>query len=431
MTLTRESTTAAGSRLSQLRLVLILAALTMVGPFTIDAIFPAFDVMTRELDVDKVAMQQTLSVYLVAFAVASLFHGSLSDALGRRRVIVTGCLLYAVASALCAVAPSMPLLLGARAAQGLVAGAGMIVARTVVRDLFDGARAQRFMSHISMIFAVAPALAPIVGGWILGWGSWRTIFWVLAAYGLVLVAVTVTALPETHPASDRVPFRPRPLIASFLSAAGDGGVLRLSAAIALNFGALFLYVASAPAIVVDHLGLGERDFGVLFIPLVATMMLGSFLTGRLAGRVRQGAFVLAGMVVALAGGAFALVYQAVVDVPGLLWTVLPVATASFGVSLVFPILTIALLDSRPRERGAVSSFQAFLSTCVNALVAGAVSPLVSGSLTRLAIVAGCMTLAALALWWWHRTRMLARSGAVRDDDVVDVHGPAVEPTDQL
>jgi MFS transporter, DHA1 family, multidrug resistance protein len=430
VTLTREAPTAAGSRLSRLRLVLVLAALTMVGPFTIDAIFPAFEVMTRDLQVDEVTMQQTLSVYLLAFAVASLFHGSMSDALGRRRVIVTGCLLYAVASALCALAPSMPLLLGARAAQGLVAGAGMIVGRTVVRDLFDGARAQRFMSHISMIFAVAPALAPIVGGWILGWGSWRTIFWVLSAYGVVLVTITLTSLPETHPAGVRVPFRPRPLIASFVSAAGDAGVLRLSAAIALNFGALFLYVASAPAIVVDHLGLGERDFGVLFVPLVVTMMLGSFLTGRLAGRVRQGAFVLAGMVVALAGGVFAVVYQAVVDVPGLVWTVLPVATASFGVSLVFPILTIALLDSRPRERGAVSSFQSFLSTCVNALVAGAVSPLVSGSLTTLAVVAGSMTLTALALWWWHRTRMLARSGAVRDD-VVDVHGPAVEPTDQL
>ena len=166
MTLTHDASrdAPARSRVPQLRLVLVLAALTMVGPFTIDAIFPAFEVMTRDLGVDKVAMQQTVSVYLVAFAVASLFHGSLSDALGRRPVILVGCALYAVTSALCALAPSMPLLLCARGAQGLVAGAGMIVGRTVVRDLFDGAHAQRFMSHISMIFAIAPALAPIVGG---------------------------------------------------------------------------------------------------------------------------------------------------------------------------------------------------------------------------------------------------------------------------
>jgi DHA1 family bicyclomycin/chloramphenicol resistance-like MFS transporter len=322
----------------------------------------------------------------------------------------------------------MPLLLGARAAQGLVAGAGMIVGRTVVRDLFDGAQAQRFMSHISMIFAVAPALAPIVGGWILGWGSWRTIFWVLAGYGVVLVVITLTSLPETHPAGARVAFRPRPLLAAFASAAGDRGVLRLSAAIGLSFGALFLYVSSAPAIVVGHLGLGERDFGVLFVPLVATMMFGSFLTGRLAGRVRQGAFVLAGFVVALAGSVFAVAYQAVVDVPAPAWTVLPVAASSLGISLVFPILTIALLDSRPRERGAVSSFQSFLSTCVNALVAGAVSPLVSGSLVTLAVVSGCLTIAALALWWWHRTRTRTATGEVKD---IVVDGPAAEPTDLL
>jgi DHA1 family bicyclomycin/chloramphenicol resistance-like MFS transporter len=325
----------------------------------------------------------------------------------------------------------MPLLLCARGAQGLVAGAGMIVGRTVVRDLFDGAQAQRFMSHISMIFAIAPALAPIVGGWVLGWGSWRTIFWVLAAYGVALVVLTATSLPETHPADERVPFRPRPLLASFTSAAGDGAVLRLSAAIALNFGALFLYISSAPAIVVDHLGLGERDFGVLFVPLVVTMMLGSFLTGRLAGRVRQGVFVLVGFLVALAGGVFAVAYQALVDVPALPWTVLPVAAASLGVSLVFPILTIALLDLRPRERGAVSSFQSFLSTCVNALVAGAVSPLVSGSLTTLAVVAGSMTLSALVLWSWHRRRMRARAGAATAPDVVVVPSPAPEPIDQL
>ena len=417
------------SRLSRARLVLILAALTMVGPFTIDAIFPAFEVMTHELGADKVAMQQTMSVYLVAFAAASLFHGSLSDALGRRPVIISGSLLYAVTSALCALAPSMPLLLGARAAQGLVAGAGMIVGRTVVRDLFDGAQAQRFMSHISMIFAVAPALAPIVGGWILGWGSWRTIFWVLAAYGLLLVVLTLTSLPETHPAEQRVAFHPRPLLASFAAAAGDGGVLRLSAAIALNFGALFLYISSAPAIVVDHLGLGERDFGVLFVPLVVAMMLGSFLTGRLAGRVRQGVFVLVGFLVALGGGLFALAYQSLAETPALAWTVLPAATASLGVSLVFPILTIALLDLRPRERGAVSSFQSFLSTCLNAVVAGVVSPLVSGSLAMLALVAGAMTLGALALWWWHRARTLART--TPGDDRVRIDGLAAEPTEQL
>jgi DHA1 family bicyclomycin/chloramphenicol resistance-like MFS transporter len=292
-----------------------------------------------------------------------------------------------------------------------------------VRDLFEGPAAQRFMSHISMIFAIAPALAPIVGGWILGWGSWRTIFWVLAAYGVFLVVLMAFLLPETHPEEDRLPFHPRPLIRSLLSVAVDPAVLRLAAAVALNFGALFLYISSAPAIIVDQLGLGPRDFGVLFVPLVVTMMVGSFLTGRLVGRVRQGVFVLSGFLVSLAGAGFAIVYQATTDQPDLPWTIVPAAAASLGVSLVFPILTISLLDLRPFERGSVSSFQSFASTCVNAVVAGAISPLVSASLTTLGVVAGLFTLGALALWAWHRR--------THEPCPTPVDTPVEEPTEML
>lgn len=407
-------------------MVVILAGITMVGPFTVDAIFPAFDVIGRDLRVDQVAMQQTLSVYLITFAVASLFHGSISDAAGRKPVIVIGSVLYAAASALCALAPTMPLLLGARALQGLVAGAGLIVARTVVRDLYEGVLAQRFMSNMTMVFAVAPALAPIVGGWILGWGSWHTIFWVLAGYGLASAVVALLLLPETHPASDRVAFHARPLIASFMGAAKDHGVLRLSGAIACNFAALFLYISSAPAIIVEHLGLGAQDFGVLFIPLVATMMLGSFLTGRLVGRIRPGVVVLTGFLVALGGAVFAIVYQATATTADARWTVLPAMTTSLGVALVLPILTISLLDLRPRERGAVSSFQAFLSTVFNALVAGVVSPLVSGSMAVLGLTAGLFSLAALVLWWWHRSVRLRayRRLAARE---IEPAGTSIDP----
>jgi DHA1 family bicyclomycin/chloramphenicol resistance-like MFS transporter len=392
-------------RRSRLALVAVLAGLTMVGPFSIDTIFPAFPVMAHDLGVDKLAMQQTMSIYLITFAVASLFHGSLSDALGRRPVILVGTVLYAATSALAALAPTMSLLLGARALQGLVAGAGMIVGRTVIRDLFDGPQAQRFMSHVSMVFALAPAVAPIVGGWILGWSTWRSIFWVLAAYGVVIGVVAFLLLPETHPESDRVSFHPAPLLRTFWSAATDPAVLRLSATIGLNFAGLFLYVSSAPAIVVDHLGLGPQDFGLLFVPLVVAMMLGSFLTGRLVGRVRAGVFVLTGFAISLAGAASAVGYNLVSDRPSLPWTIVPITASALGVALVFPILTIALLDSRPRERGSVSSFQAFINTCGNAVVAGLVSPLVSHSMLVLGTVSGVFTGLALALWAWHRQLM--------------------------
>lgn len=385
---------------SRLPLVLVLAALTMVGPFSIDTIFPAFQSMAADLHVEKLALQQTVSIYLVAYAVTSLFHGSVSDALGRKPVIMVGCALYALASALCAVSTSMGVLLAARAFQGLVAGAGMIVARTAIRDLYEGVEAQRFMSHVSVVFAVAPAIAPVVGGWILGWDSWQAIFWVLAAYGAALVGLAALFLPETHPPERRLPFRPGHLVRGLAVTARQCGVQRLSGAISFNFAAMFLYISSAPAIINDHLHLGAQDFGVLFIPLVALMMVGSFLTGRLAGRARGSRIVLAGFAVSLAGGAFAVVYHLAGGVDGLPWTIVPAAAAGFGVALALPILTIELLDHRPEARGSVSSYQAFLSMITNAVVAGVVSPLVSGSLLALGAVAAGFTLVALGLWAW-------------------------------
>lgn len=169
----------------------------------------------------------------------------------------------------------------------------------------------------------------------------------------------------------------------------------------------------------------SKTSGLLFVPLVLAMMVGSFLTGRLVGRVRQGAFVASGFAIALAGAGFAVVYQATAQQPAVAWTVVPAATASLGVALVFPILTISLLDLRPRERGAVSSFQSFLSTCLNAVVAGAVSPLVSSSLATLGLVAGGFTLTAMMLWHRASLRPAAKTSEV------PIGTPIQEPTEQL
>ena len=177
------------------------------------------------------------------------------------------------------------MLLAFRAMQGVCAGAGMIVGRAMIRDRHDGADAQRLMSQVSFIFGFAPAVAPIIGGLVLGLAGWRAIFWLLGGFTLALVAASLAALPETHPRERRTRFALRPLLRTYRSVLGDRRFLLLGFAASLNFGALFIYIASAPSVVLDLLKLSETQFAWLFVPVIAGMMLGSATSARMAGRM--------------------------------------------------------------------------------------------------------------------------------------------------
>ena len=395
----------------------------MLGPFTVDTIFPGFPAVQREFTVDAVATQQIVSVYLFTFAVMSLLHGPLSYALGRRPVIVGGLAMFTVTSVLCALAPSMTWLLVGRALQGVFAGGGMIVGRTVVRDVFSGHPAQRAMSQMSMIFGVAPALAPIVGGWLLGWSSWRSIFWFLAIFAVVVLAAVMLLLPETHPPTRRTPLSTRALVSAVTDSSKDPSVRRLLLVSSFNFAALFTYISAAPAFIVDHLHLGPGDFGWLFVPVVTMMIVGSWLTGRLAGRISGPRFLTLGFGVAVLGG----VVQLALDVVGLRtlpWVLVGPVTTGLGIALVFPIVTLVLLEVRPRHRGTLSSMQSFSNTMLNAIVAGALVPLVSASLAGLTGAAVTFSIAGWLVWARHHRMAHPDVSAPPDPE-------SYEPTDRM
>lgn len=391
---------------SHRRLALLLGGLAMFGPFSIDTIFPAFPQIGAQFGADKVAMQQTISAYLLAYAAMSLVHGPLSDAIGRRRVILAGLSVFALASAGCALASSLPQLLGFRVLQGLSAGVGLIVGRAVIRDVLQGDDAQRLMSQVSMVFGIAPAIAPIIGGWILGWDRWPAIFWFLVAFSLLLVAATWTWLPETHAREARLPLQARPLLRGYWDIFANRRFQRLAAAGAFNFGALFLYIASAPAFVVDLMGLNERQFGWFFVPMIGGMMLGAFVSGRAAGKVSGVRLANIGFACCGVAAVANIAYNLLVPVPSIPWAVLPMSLNAFGIALVFPILTLAILDMYPRQRGSASSLQAFTGLVSNAIVAGVLSPLLSHRGIHLAIGAAGF---ALAGWlFWCRERAVER-----------------------
>ena len=410
------------SRPSNRRLALLLGGLAMFGPFSIDTIFPAFPQIGAELGADKLAMQQTISVYLLAYAAMSVVHGPLSDALGRRRVILAGLVVFALASVGCALSTSLPMLLMFRALQGLSAGVGLIVGRAVVRDVLHGDDAQRLMSQISMVFGIAPAVAPIIGGWLLGWSRWPGIFWFLAGFALLLIAAVWRGLPETHPPAARLPLQPGPLLRNYVGILGNPRFLRLSAAGALNFGALFLYIASAPAFVVDLMGMNERQFGWFFIPMISGMMLGAYASGRAAGRIDGVRLVNIGFACCGVAALWNIGYNLLVHSPTAPWAVLPMSLGAFGIALVFPIVTLAILDMYPRQRGGASSLQAFLGLVANAVIAGMLSPMLSHHGLNLALGAAAFTLLGWCFWCWE-TRASARALRVPRDPA------ALEPTE--
>lgn len=391
----------------------LLAALSMIGPFSIDAVFPAFPLVGARFDVDAAALQQLISVYLITYAAMSLFHGAISDAIGRKPVIVAGMLVYALASVGAAMSTSFAMLLACRGLQGMCAGAGLVVGRAVIRDSLEGPAAQRLMSQVMMIFGVAPVIAPMIGALLLPLGGWHGIFWLLAGFTVLLALALQLFLDETHPPARRIRFAPRPLLAGYLSFGRDRRFWPLLVASSVNFAGLFLYIASAPRIVRELLQLSAQGFPWLFLPVVVGLIGGAWLSGRMAERRSAKFTVSLGYTVMLLACAAHLVLALVFPAPRLPWSMLPLILHGIGVQLAFPTLTLLLLDRFPHHRGGISSVQAFASLLLCSFVAGVMSPLLSVSMLHLALGASTLTLVGVLAWWWYHgvTRQLVQPAA--------------------
>ena len=383
-------------------IALLLAALGALGPFSIDTYLPSFNDIGISLQATPLEVQQTLTAYLIPFAIMALWHGAISDALGRRRVLLVTLALFGLALFGCLFATRIEHLWVLRALQGMSAGAGIVISRAIVRDLFDGPAAHRLMAHITMMFALAPAIAPVIGGRLQSWFGWRSVFAFLVLMTLALWVACWRLLPETLPAQRRQPLHPGYLARTYWKVLTSPAFLLACGGLAFNFGAFFIYVMSAPVFLTRHLGVSETGFLWLFGPAMAGLMSGSWVSGRLAGKFSLRQTIVCGYWV-MGSAALINIGLNLWLPPMLPWSIAPIFVYTFGMSMAIPCLTLLALDPFPNQRGLAASCQMFLQAGFNGLVAGVIAPLLWDSTRTLAFGMGVlMLIGGTSAWLHHR-----------------------------
>jgi len=380
-------------------LTVILACLGMVGALAIDTYLPSIPAIGREFDVGPLAVQQTLSIFLFTFAFMMLFYGTLSDSFGRRPVILIALAVYTVASLGAVFAPTFGVLLACRALQGLAAGAGSVIGQAIVQDRYahDQAHAQRIMSHIMMVFGLAPAIAPVLGGWLHVTFGWRSTFVFLAIFGALMMLLVFYGLPESLPKSQRHAFHGVVIAKNYLKVLRRPRFLLLALSVGLAFGGLSLYIGSAANFVMEILHLPETAFAWLFIPMIGGMTIGSAWGGKAAARIAPGKMIWLGFGIMAAASVLSVGYNALF-VAAIPWAVLPLAVYTFGLAVAMPALQVAALQLFPDNRGLASSTLSFIQMTAFALTSGVVAPMLFDSAFKLACGVGGGLVLSFACW---------------------------------
>jgi len=363
------STTAQGRTTPEgrLKLVLLIGGLSMFGPLSMDLYLPALPSLTRDLGGSPPLVQLTLTACLLGLAAGQVVAGPLSDARGRRRPLRVGVAAYALASLLCALAPSVPVLIACRLIQGTGGAAGVVIARAVVRDVYAGSAVARFFAFTMLISGLAPILAPVAGGQLLRVTSWRGAFVVLAVIGLLLLVAAAVGLPETLPVDRRRSGGIRNTLSTFRGLVADRLFVGYALSLGLTMGATFTYVSGAPFVLEGIYGVSPQVFGLLFGTNALGIMLMGQLGGRLVGRVGSRRLLVAGLGVAVAGS---LLLLAAVSLGLGLAGVLPgflLVVSSIG--LISPNATALALADHAHQAGSASALLGLLYYVVGAVVA--------------------------------------------------------------
>ena len=386
--------------------ILLLGALTALGPFTIDLYLPAFPVLEEDFQTTAAAIQLTLTGTMIGFAIGQLVVGPLSDKVGRRIPLIVVTAVHVLASVGAAFAPSLELLSVARVLMGMGAAAGGVVAMAIVRDLFGGRRLVVMLSRLALVSGVAPVVAPLIGSWLLTLMPWRGIFVVLAAYGVLMLLSTILFIPETLPVARRQERGGSTVLQRYRSVLSDRVFIGVLIIGGMTFSGLFSYLSASPFLFQQTHGLDAQQYGLLFAVNSLGVVLGVQTASRLAARFGpQWVMAYSTSVLLIAGVAIV-----VADQLGLgLWgTVVPLFVFMTACGFTFPNVQVLALDRHGKAAGTAAS----ILGATNFGVAGLISPVVGWiskdagitATTMASVMVGCSVIGILSLWLIVRPR---------------------------
>lgn len=380
-----------------LAMTVMLAFMTALGPLATDLYLPSLPHIGEALGATPAAVQLTLSAYLIGFSVGQIVYGPISDALGRKPVLVAAFALFVLATVACAAANSVEMLIAARAAQAFGGAGPIILARTMVRDLYTGPRAGREMSMMGSIMGITPIIAPVLGGFLQVAFGWRSIFAVMAAGGLVLALLAALLVPETNRFRDKSHLSPKGILRSYGAVAQNKGYRIYVALLALSYAGLFAFISASSFVMQGVYGLNEITFGIAFAICSVSFVIGTLIGTRIVSRRGFDATIAVGVaLLALGGvgqwlGAYLLPTQIVAFV-------IPEMIYFMGIGLVLPQAMAAALAPFPERAGAASSLAGFVQMVCASAAGAAVGAFVGGSAMPLVTASALSGLGALAIF---------------------------------
>lgn len=399
--------------LSPFLFIFSIALIGMLAPFSIDTYLPSFPSIEKDLLISRELLTQSLSIYLISFAVATLIWGPLSDRFGRKPIILISLTGFLVASLLAAMATTYEILLLGRMLQGFMVAGSMVASRAMIRDAFSSQEAQKAMAIMMMLFSIAPAIAPILGGWLEVLFGWRSIFYFLALYGLALLAIYLFKISETQAPEHVQSIAPKKLFISYLETIRHPQFLKIVMAQGALIGGFFIYISGSTSLIYDHLHLGEHDFWIFFVPVVSGILLGSIASHRLTHRLNATQIVN----LAISLGVISITSNVLIESfnfggtahPPTWLIIAPLVLYTFSFALANPSLSILGLDCLPEKRGMASSVQSLFQMGTAGVVTALVVPVVHESLTHMALAQAMMLALTIVLWLGVRKKLSFRT----------------------